>query len=212
MPSKTTTNESSNTRDKDLHFFDGLRKKIFIVRHGETKGNLANEMQGHLEYSLTEKGKQQVIETSNAIYDMSGNDIVLFSSPLNRAIQTTNLLSRKLQSKNIITIIADELSEIKFGEWEGKKLSEVKKLYPEEWEYRSQHPWSHTPPKGESAKQKNDILFKWLNGLNPNLPETIIFVTHHPLCNILFKLFTGKKIKNPYSEDFQTGSYKKISI
>ena len=96
--------------------------KIYIVRHGETALNAKAVMQGRLDEPLNENGRALAALTGQA---MKGFRFACcISSPLNRAIETAEIILR--ESGNDIPIsLDDRILELDFGDLEGKKLSEM---------------------------------------------------------------------------------------
>lgn len=43
--------------------------KLYLVRHGETDGNLARRMQGSVDTPLNSRGKEQAAVTAEALKD-----------------------------------------------------------------------------------------------------------------------------------------------
>ena len=96
--------------------------KIYIVRHGETALNAKHVMQGRLDEPLNKNGRDLAVLTGQAIKGMHFDHCI--SSPLNRAMETAEIILR--ESENDIPIIADEhLLEMDFGDLEGKLISEM---------------------------------------------------------------------------------------
>ena len=71
------------------------RLKIYIVRHGETNGNLRGALQGWMDELLNEKGRELAIITARALSDIKFD--VAISSPLSRAYETADY--SKIQEK-----------------------------------------------------------------------------------------------------------------
>ncbi len=88
--------------------------KIYIVRHGETNGNLRGALQGWMDELLNEKGRELAIITARALSDIKFD--VAISSPLSRAYETAEIILRK-NKKDIPPIQTDDrLKEMFFGE------------------------------------------------------------------------------------------------
>lgn len=101
--------------------------EIYIIRHGQTTGDIEDRYGGAYDDGLTEKGKLQAKKLAEKI-DNSGVEI-LFCSPLIRAQQTAKILKDKLGC-DIKTI--DNLKERnKNGILTGMTRSEAKLKYPE---------------------------------------------------------------------------------
>jgi broad specificity phosphatase PhoE len=70
--------------------------RIYLVRHGENYANITKEFSYKLvDYDLTEKGKKQAQQTAE--YFKFKNIDYIYSSPLKRAIQTAEYISKSLE-------------------------------------------------------------------------------------------------------------------
>lgn len=96
--------------------------RFYILRHGETALNAKRVMQGRLDEPLSENGAELAAMTGRAMKGIRFERCI--SSPLKRASQTAEIILR--ESGNGIGIgYDDRLSEIDFGEMEGKSLSDM---------------------------------------------------------------------------------------
>ena len=96
--------------------------KIYVVRHGETALNAKGVMQGRLNEPLNENGRALAALTGKAIKGIRFDRCI--SSPLVRATQTAEILLR--ESGNTIPVEIDcRITEIDFGDMEGKKIAEM---------------------------------------------------------------------------------------
>jgi 2,3-bisphosphoglycerate-dependent phosphoglycerate mutase len=101
-----------------------LNLAIFM-RHGQADNNVNRILVGrHLESHLTEKGKMQVKETAKLLKNMSISKI--YSSPVTRAIETTEIVGEEL---GLDYEIDDRLYEIDLGKLAGTNYDEVLNKY-----------------------------------------------------------------------------------
>ena len=110
--------------------------KIYFVRHGQTQWNREGKFQGSLNSPLTEEGVNQANRLANKFE--SGNFIFnkVYSSPLGRAFNTAELITKYKQE--IIPI--NEFREISVGDMEGVIFQEFKTKFPDEY-----HNFFHNP-------------------------------------------------------------------
>ena len=101
--------------------------KIYLIRHGQTIGDVEDRYGGAYDDELTNEGKAQVQELANKL-SVSGIQI-LFCSPLKRAQQTAEILNARLDCK--IKTIHDLRERNKNGILTGMTKSEAKIKYPE---------------------------------------------------------------------------------
>ena len=101
--------------------------RIIFIRHNETLWNAENRIQGQLDLGLSEFGEKQAEILSEAL-DSFDFDCV-YSSPLVRALKTSEIICRK---KNTLVTIP-ELAEIFLGPWQGLTVDEVKERFVDEY-------------------------------------------------------------------------------
>lgn len=94
--------------------------RLFLIRHGITQGNLEGIYMGSgTDLPLCEEGIAQLKELQQKFTYPQVKTI--FSSPMRRAIETAELLFSTAKDK----IILEDLTESNFGEFEGRKISEL---------------------------------------------------------------------------------------
>lgn len=96
---------------------------IYIVRHGQDKDNKNRILNGHRDTSLTKTGIKQIKELAFNIRKENIKFDAIYSSPLNRAIKTAQIISSIIDGKKVE--ILDILIERNFGVLTGVKISEI---------------------------------------------------------------------------------------
>lgn len=91
--------------------------KIYVVRHGETNGNLRGVMQGWTDEPLNDKGRALAIITAKALSDIRFD--VAISSTLSRAYETAQIILRGNNNNKPEIEIDERIKEMNFGSWEG---------------------------------------------------------------------------------------------
>lgn len=126
--------------------------RLFIVRHGETLWNKEGRFQGQIDTDLSEKGLEQADLIAEKLASHKFDAVV--SSPLARARVTGERIAAACGCKTFE--IAEGLTEINHGEWEGLMASEVEERWPEllaEWHAS---PENVTMP-GEGGESLDDV-------------------------------------------------------
>jgi broad specificity phosphatase PhoE len=95
--------------------------KIIIVRHGQDEDNAAGILNGRRDKPLTLKGERQAIEVAVKLQDHGIKRI--FSSPLQRASQTANIIAKRLNLPGFTSL--DVLIERDFGILTGKPITDI---------------------------------------------------------------------------------------
>lgn len=77
----------------------------------------------------------------------------IFTSPLQRCRQTAEEIHRVLSDRGIALtepLVVEALHEIDLGDWEGKRVREIRERFPEEYEARGHALGTYHTPGGES--------------------------------------------------------------
>jgi len=148
---------------------------LFLVRHGESLGNVRGGYWGRTDVPLTERGEQQAAEAARQLaafltplptatpsgQGKSRKPLVLYASPLQRAVRTAEIIAEHLRMAlslsdadgDIRIEIMSELSEIDFGDWEQLHYEEIAERFPEACQ-AWQEDWAHfTYPHGEGFQE-----------------------------------------------------------
>ncbi len=154
--------------------------KLYVLRHGETDGNVKGVMSGHQESYLTEHGKEEARQAREALADKKID--IVFASPLIRTKDTAIITAN-----GKIPIVFDErLKSRNHGEFAGMRRSDVK--LDEYWNYKKNKQYE----KAESAKDIYDRVKSMVEYVKENYPgENVLFVTHSGVCRVLYHYFHG---------------------
>ncbi len=101
-----------------------------------------------------------------------------YVSPLMRTVQTAQALAKFVTYQRILK--DKNLIEQNFGDWQGKKISEV---WNELRQDESKHNFSFTcpetiPPNGDSFLKQCKRVSSWLEELNFSQPRSIVVIAH----------------------------------
>jgi len=165
--------------------------RIIFVRHGLSSFNKEGRIQGRNDLStLTKEGQLQAEEAGKMISSIQIDAI--YSSPLQRAAETTKIIIKQLQS-NLEATYTDDLLEVDLGSWSGLTKDELKNLYPEKlaiWENEPKElslnrddGTKFQPIKELSSQSENFLksLFKTYSESN----KTILIVAHNAILRCL---------------------------
>jgi broad specificity phosphatase PhoE len=141
-------------------------KKIWIVRHGESAGNVARDaadLAGHARIDIAERdvdvplsalGQQQSDALATWFSDLppSEQPNVILASPYRRAYRTAEIIGGKLSARPSLAIAMDErLREKEFGVLDRLTRRGIEELHPDQAEFRRiLGKFYHRPPAGES--------------------------------------------------------------
>lgn len=176
--------------------------EIYIVRHGETNWNTKRLLQGGTNVPLNENGRAVAGETGKNMEGIPFN--MIYSSPLDRAFETANLIRGH---RNIPIIRDDRLRELSFGEYEGL---DSKKLFANEddpFHYFFTQPELFKTPKGgetleEICIRAKEFLQEVIEPLQEQY-ERIMIVAHGAINKALMCHIKQHEIKDYWSGGLQ---------
>ncbi len=153
--------------------------KLFLIRHAPVSSRKGFFPEHDPDAVIK---KIQLKKLANVIPDNS----TWYISPLKRTIQTAEALSKyisysqKTEEKN--------LAEQNFGDWSGKKISDVWKILKKN---HSKHNFSFispevSPPNGESYIQQCKRVSHWLKNLSILENENIVVIAHSGTIKAIF--------------------------
>jgi probable phosphoglycerate mutase len=102
---------------------------ILLVRHGETDWNRENRFQGHADPPLNEAGRAGARALAAEL--AAEPVLALYSSPLQRAIETARIVG---QSLRVDVVVEERLCEIDVGSWQGLTRDEVEARFPDDYQ------------------------------------------------------------------------------
>jgi probable phosphoglycerate mutase len=166
-----------------------IKRRIFLVRHGETDWNLAGRLQGYHDIPLNDLGREQAAETARVVERLSGgtNGLDYVASPLSRASQTMAILRAELGLAPDGFRRDPRLREIGFGRWEGATWPELRRRDPVSLAARDADPWNFVPPGGESYAELSARVLAAIG----ELTHDAVVVTHGGVVRAILHALTG---------------------
>lgn len=168
------------------------QKTIYLVRHGECRGNKDNCMRGRIDFPLNENG----IAQARAIADeLAGKGIRrIYTSPLIRAAETAAAIAEKTGAP---VETCKGFTNISLGIWDGRKKSELAMEYPEQWQTWLTDAENLRIEGGETVDSVRERSVAALTEIVKSREEDVIAVISHR--GVLKPLIAGLlRIEKPY--------------
>lgn len=156
---------------------------LILIRHGETDWNVSGRYQGQADPSLNQRGIEQSRQLAKELSSI-GLD-VLYTSPLQRAVQTAQIIADKL---HIPVHHEPRLKEIHQGDWQTRLRSEIESLYPRMFKRWETEPWEVTPPQGEHLSQVQTRVYAAIDDILTRHPGERIGIVAHRIPIALIKM------------------------
>jgi len=179
---------------------------IDFFRHAEAEHNLSGFVAGVTDTDLTEKGKKEAL---NLYQSFDFDYDIIITSPLKRAKQTAELISKKIK----IPVIEDDLLiERNFGifenhTWEEKMTKELQKVPHEELNISDLLP--NAEPMSSVFERAKAFIEKVKNDYHG---KKVLVVTHGVFIKAVIREFEGEEEFGKNIYDIDHLDYKRIEI
>src|SRR6185437_2475217 len=148
---------------------DLMATLVSFIRHGRTRWNEQERMQGRRDVPLSGQGRAEVTAWRlPAGFDRTAEWI---SSPLERAMETARLLGGREPRRE------DALTEMDWGAWEGLTLAQLRGRFGAEFSRMEALGLDFRPPGGESPRDVRRRVQRWLVEVAAH-GDAIAAVTH----------------------------------
>jgi broad specificity phosphatase PhoE len=155
----TLTTISDSGRQYSQQPGNGARPQVYLVRHGETAWSLSGQHTGKSDIPLTRHGEEQARALTPVLNGIVFDHVL--TSPALRARRTCELAGFADQA-----VSSDDLAEWNYGDYEGKRSSDIRKHRPD-WNV-----FQDGSPGGESVRDvsaRADRVVRSLRALSGNV-------------------------------------------
>lgn len=123
--------------------------KVYIVRHGQSIWNHDSKFTGWTDIPLTNKGKEEARQIAKILLEKKIYPNIFFSSVLDRAIQSTNIIKKELRENmdlKTTTYTSWRLNEKHYGTLEGVPRKYIRDEYGEKFTKMMRNNFYMKPP------------------------------------------------------------------
>ncbi len=127
--------------------------RLALLRHGHTHWNRAGKIQGRSDIPLDTEAR---VELAGYCLPSSWEQAALWSSPLQRAVETAQLVADRTPR------VSDALTEMNWGAWEGQHGKDLIAIPDSGYRHIEDWGWDYRPPQGESPAELWARLYPWM--------------------------------------------------
>lgn len=165
--------------------------RILLVRHGQTEWNAGSQsgehFRGRIDIGLNALGVSQAQAVARCLGALQVEAI--YSSPLQRAIETARPLGQRLA---LDIQPCDGLLDIDYGEWAGHSQLEVAARWPEPYSWWRTAPQLVQIPGGECLADVHRRAQQGMSGiLQKHGDGTVVLVSHQAVNKVLICSWLG---------------------
>lgn len=163
---------------------------IILVRHGENDWVKKHRLAGWIEgIHLNENGRNQAKAAAERLASLPIKAI--YSSPVLRCRETAEFIAK---SQNLSAALLEPIGEVRYGEWEGKKIKKLAKK--KAWFTVQFFPSRMQFPSGESMRE---VQARGINALEALAhthedEDIIVVVSHADLIKLVLAHYLGVHI------------------
>lgn len=176
---------------------------LYLIRHGQTEWNIKDQMQGSQNSPLTEMGIQGAKVTGEYLKNIPF--MQAYSSTQQRAMETRDYIVKE-NNVAIPTFELADLSEMDFGIWEGRNVTELKKEEPEFTTYLTDPGnFNASTNHGENYTEALERMKRAINTIVENAPQdtgNILIVSHGTVLRLLLCVLNGGDWRLHRDEDY----------
>jgi len=182
--------------------------RFIVIRHGETRWNLAARVQGHLDSELTPAGIEQADAIARRLAEEPFD--LLVSSDLGRAHETARRIAEV--SGHAIRLDA-RFRERNFGAGAGLTYAEIDQLYPDAFTRNREIDPDHAIPGGESRRAFQERVAHAFAALAADEPgKRITVVSHGGVLGALYRHIHGIPVATPHRIAIANASYNALTF
>jgi broad specificity phosphatase PhoE len=182
---------------------------ILLVRHGQTAWNREERFRGRMDLPLDEMGLRQAEAVWRRVAGL-WMPVAIYSSPLQRALQTAAPIARGC---DLPATIHDGLQDIDFGTCAGLSGAE----------FQARHPglataWRECPhevhfPDGETLHDVRRRVERMMNDVVSRHPDQpVVLVTHLVVCRLIVCNLLGLETSHFWQFDLGTASLSVLDV
>ena len=146
---------------------------IYLARHGQTAYNAEPRFQGQLPVPLDATGRAQAEDLAQRAVPYGF--IVLYASPLERALETVRAVGRRI---GLEPRLDARLAETDCGDWTGRSMAEVQAAEPELYQRWVDGAPSFRFPGGESFTEQAERVQAAIADIRAQPGRPTLVVSH----------------------------------
>lgn len=182
--------------------------KLYLVRHGQSEGNVRDLWYGRNDLPLTDLGRQQAFQVGEKLKNIPL--AAAYISPLQRASETARIAL--LGREDIPRVMMPDLMEQDMGALETLSVADIRAQNPE-YLGKLLSNWVHTPPTGGEPFDTGVAprVARALDAIIAKGEDCAIFAHNGPLCFAMTYLL-GLPLEAAPRFYFRQGCYTMIQL
>ena len=181
---------------------------LVLVRHGQSEWNLKNLFTGWRDVDLTELGREEAKAGADKLKARGVKFDVAFTSALQRAQKTCQIILDTLGQGDLKTIRDQALNERDYGDLAGLNKDDARAKWGEGQVHIWRRSYDVQPPGGESLKDTGARVWPYyMHVMQPHVlrGETVLVAAHGNSLRALIMALEGKSGEEIIKLELATG-------
>lgn len=182
--------------------------EVLIIRPGSTNFDEEGRIKGALDIPLSAQGKLQAEALSQSLQTVKLD--CLYVAPCDSAQQSAEAIGERnfCRQKTL-----DCLKNLDHGLWQGRLLTEVKRLQPKVYRQFQEHPTDMCPPAGETIQVAVDRVKSTIDKLRRKHDGGRIgLVIPQPMASIVRFALVGGSFGDIWKSELDFGTYETVRV
>lgn len=182
--------------------------EVLLIRPGSTTFDQEGRIKGSLDIPLSPEGEKQAEALSQSLAQIKLD--CLYVAPCESAIKSAERIGDRNFCKQK-TIAC--LRNLNHGLWQGKLVSEVKRLQPKVYRQFQEHPADVCPPEGETIQAAYDRIRRMLLKLRKKHDGGRIgLLVPQPMASIVKLALVGGRIGDLWKSELDYGTFEVLQV
>lgn len=177
-------------------------KRLILIRHATTISNEKKVLSGRIEAKISEKGLLEIDILNKKLDELFlKKGISIDKIYISNSKRTEDTIKEFACKNNIQIKKIEDLSEIDFGDFEGKDFEYIKKEYPIEYKKLCEEGFEYKYPNGENAIEAYEKNKKAIDFIVDDIIEnqTAIICAHGGSIRNILSYLINKTYKNHWN-------------
>jgi len=182
--------------------------EVLLIRPGSTTFDIEGRIKGALNIPLSPQGRVQAEDLSKSLTNVKLD--CLYVAPCESAQQSASMIAEYNFCRQRTLGCLRNLDQ---GLWQGKLVSEVKRLQPKVYRQFQEHPGAVCPPEGETVHE----AIKRVEGNISKLKRRhrsgrIGMLVPQPLASIVRYVLTGGSLGDLWKSELDFGTFEVLMV
>ena len=182
--------------------------EVLLIRPGSTTFDREGRIKGSLDIPLSAEGKAQADALSRSLAEVKLD--CLYVAPCESALHSAERIGDRNFCKQKTL---DCLRNLNHGLWQGKLVSEVRRLQPKVYRQFQEHPADVCPPEGETVQAAHNRIKAMIAKLKKrHSGGRIGLLVPQPMASIVRYALVGGSLGDLWKSELDFGTYETLIL